>query len=615
MSFRSAFRPFILPIVRELSRIFVRRSEYDEMAATLQRIVMHQEEVAARAELAEKSLENLAASLNAFKDVISNSLEWVGKEISSEKQQIDTHQLETIELRQRLAVFNARFNDIERAASFEAQAIHDLAHKLLGGAPCEARIGRGVGIVVPTCDRPELLARALESLVSQTVLPDSVVVVNDGHGSVDELISRFLGRLDIRVLSTPSPMSGSSVARNIGLDALQADLIAFLDDDNLMWPNWIERASTFFEEDSSLDIVYGVQLRDVDHSSSTKTWFLVPFDGARLKKNNFIDLNQVMHRRSSVRFESSLRRLVDWDYIIELTRRSTGRITPVDAIASLYSATEPLRISVAHWPPGLFEVVAERRGRSVSVLSDSDRECSCCGYTGTFSPGPRQRPNAGCPRCGSLERHRFLQLVAPALRAFWIPETRAVSTTRLFEIAPSQATGSFRGMFGSAITIDADPEADGRVVDVVASLTDLPMRADSCDVLLALHVLEHIPADTTAMAEIARVLSVTGVTVLQVPFSGRPVTDEAVLESAEERVARFGQADHVRFYGEDFFSRLTRSGLTSICVSPRQSMPPEAIKRYGLLSDEGLVFAVRSDNSKAASKLSIFESRLLKGRL
>jgi SAM-dependent methyltransferase len=249
------------------------------------------------------------------------------------------------------------------------------------------------------------------------------------------------------------------------------------------------------------------------------------------------------------------------------------------------------------------------------ILPDGHHTCSCCGYVGEFLPGPRQRPEASCPRCASLERHRFLLLVAPLLRRFWIPETRPHENTAMIEVAPSPATLPFRNLFGVATTVDADPAADGRVVNLVASLTDVPMRSAAVDVVLVLHVLEHVPDDRKAMAEIARVLRPTGIAVLQVPLSGRATTDEEVLASPEERTMRYGQNDHVRLYGDDFFTRLSDAGLTCISVSPRQSMLPEVIVKYGLLSDEALVFAARSDYALAVERLAVFASMLRKGRL
>jgi glycosyltransferase involved in cell wall biosynthesis len=92
-------------------------------------------------------------------------------------------------------------------------------------------------------------------------------------------------------LATPEPYSGSSVARNIGLESLNTSYIAFLDDDNLMFPSWLEKAAGFLSKDEKIDILYGAQLRDDAQLTTVKNWFFEPFDFQRLKQGNFIDLN------------------------------------------------------------------------------------------------------------------------------------------------------------------------------------------------------------------------------------------------------------------------------------------------------------------------------------
>jgi len=505
---------------------------------------------------------------------------------------------------------------LRTSEQFNRQALCDIASMLFGGPETPAHtVQNGVGVVVPTCDRPESLRRALTSLATQSRRPDKVIVVNDGRKAVEDIVEGFSSRLTISVLHTECSYSGSSAARNLALDALGTPLVAFLDDDNLMWPRWIERGAAFLDADSRIDIIYGVQLRDVEFSSTEKNWFLVPFDFEKLKQGNYIDLNQVMHRADVTRFDPALKRLVDWDYMLRLIGPRPSRIIPVDAISSLYSASGSNRITVSHWPPDIGRDIAAREGVGDAPLLSGTRVCSCCGFVGEFILGPGGRPNAGCPRCGSLERHRFLQLLGPLLRSMWVPETRSPEQATLVEIAPSQATLAFRRLFGMSKTVDAYPEADKRDVDIIASLTDLPFPIDYADVLLALHVLEHIPEDRKAMAEIVRVLSPTGVAVLQDPMSDRDATDEVVLDTAEERLARYGQADHVRLYGNDFFSRLNEAGLTSAAVSPRDSMPLACIDKYGLLPDQALVFAVRSDTARAKARLDDFVSALRRGSL
>lgn len=203
---------------------------------------------------------------------------------------------------------------------------------------------------------------------------------------------------------------------------------------------------------------------------------------------------------------------------------------------------------------------------------------------------------------------------APATTALFLISELVRLCGFVIEVAPSAATAPFRNLFGQSMTVHADPEADGRAVDLVASLTDLPVPSENADVLLALHVLEHISDDRKAISEIRRVLGPAGLAVLQVPMSGRDATDEEVLDTPQERSDRYGQADHVRLYGNDFYTRLSASGLTSMAVSPRESMLPESIAKYGLLPDESLVFAVHSDVPHAKVRLGIFASSLRKGR-
>jgi SAM-dependent methyltransferase len=525
---------------------------------------------------------------------------------------IETLEQHVSELERQIIALRRAIKRLETGTQFDHRAIHDIANRLFGGDELVSGEESSVGIVIPTCDRPDYLRRALNSIAAQSRKPNTIIVVNDGHADIGAVVEEFSARLSISAIETAVPYSGSSTARNLALDALNTTLVAFLDDDNLMWPRWIERAAGFLEADPKIDILYGAQLRDAETSTTSKSWFFASFDFEVLKKDNFIDLNQVMHRSSGIRFDQALRRLVDWDYVLRLIGTDPTRIVPIDTVSSIYSTSAADRISIAYWPPDLGQNIA-RRESGGNLLSRGSPTCSSCGFVGEFSAGPRRRPKASCPRCGSLERHRFLALAGPFLREFWLPQTRPPGLARMIEVAPSLATAPFRNLFGSSTTVDSNPEADGRVVDLVASLTDLPMPSGFADFLLALHVLEHIPDDRKAMSEIARVLAPTGLAILQVPMSGQDVTDEEMVDAPDKRLIRYGQADHVRLYGKDFCARLSECGLTSVAVSPRDSMLSESIAKYGLLADEPLIFAVRSDATRAKTRLGVFASSLRKG--
>ncbi|WP_248581236.1 class I SAM-dependent methyltransferase [Nocardioides sp. InS609-2] len=200
-----------------------------------------------------------------------------------------------------------------------------------------------------------------------------------------------------------------------------------------------------------------------------------------------------------------------------------------------------------------------------AVDNHPKRYCPACGnvvWLRNFRPGPNGRPHASCPRCKSLERHRFLAVLISSLKP-------AIGTVEvLLDVAPSPQTTEILASLRPGRRISLDLGLDGRRVDVLASLTDLPLGDASVDLVFCYHVLEHIPDDRAAMREIARVLTPEGLALVQVPIRFGTVTDEDADTTPEERKKRFGQRDHVRWYGDDFEDRLHEAGLTFQRVTP-----------------------------------------------
>ncbi|GAA3224111.1 glycosyltransferase family 2 protein [Dactylosporangium siamense] len=93
-----------------------------------------------------------------------------------------------------------------------------------------------VTCVVPTHDRPELLPRALRSVLAQTRPPDSVIVVDD-TGSAGPVVAEFDGR--VRYVRSWSSTAGAS--RNLGAARAGTPLLAFLDDDDTWHPTFLDR--------------------------------------------------------------------------------------------------------------------------------------------------------------------------------------------------------------------------------------------------------------------------------------------------------------------------------------------------------------------------------------
>ncbi len=108
-----------------------------------------------------------------------------------------------------------------------------------------------ISVVVCTRDREAYLERCLESLLSQTLPASHYEIVVVDNGSRPEATPAVLGRLGatrvlLRLLREPQP--GLARARNRGWRSSRADLVAFLDDDAVASPRWLERILRAFDE-------------------------------------------------------------------------------------------------------------------------------------------------------------------------------------------------------------------------------------------------------------------------------------------------------------------------------------------------------------------------------
>lgn len=97
-----------------------------------------------------------------------------------------------------------------------------------------------VSAILTTYNRPELAARALDSILGQTKPPHEIIVVDDA-GSADLLQQlKSLGQEQIRYIRHDNNR-GLAAARNSGISAATGDFVAFLDDDDEWLPRRLER--------------------------------------------------------------------------------------------------------------------------------------------------------------------------------------------------------------------------------------------------------------------------------------------------------------------------------------------------------------------------------------
>lgn len=191
-----------------------------------------------------------------------------------------------------------------------------------------------------------------------------------------------------------------------------------------------------------------------------------------------------------------------------------------------------------------------------------------------------QRENVLSPSTLSLERHRLLWLYLKNETSFFTAEKSVL------HFAPEQC---FLDRFRALKNLDyTTTDLLSPIADVKADICNLPFEDNSYDIILCNHVLEHIPDDTKAMQELFRVMKPGGYGIFQIPqdlnrhttFEDNSITDK------KERAKIFGQYDHVRVYGYDYFNKLRAFGFMVNEVDYTATLSEEDIKKYCLAKGE-----------------------------
>ncbi|BFP39811.1 class I SAM-dependent methyltransferase [Flavobacteriaceae bacterium GF1] len=190
------------------------------------------------------------------------------------------------------------------------------------------------------------------------------------------------------------------------------------------------------------------------------------------------------------------------------------------------------------------------------------------------------RENVLSPSTLSLERHRLLWL-------FLKQETNFFATgLRLLHFAPEQA---FYKRFRKQKNLDyVTTDLNSPLADIKADICNLPFEDESFDVILCNHVLEHIPDDKKAMEELYRILKKGGWGVFQVPqdLNRKTTFEDNSITDKKERAKIFGQYDHVRIYGRDYFDKLRKVGFKVDEVNLSEKLSAEEIEKYRLAKGE-----------------------------
>lgn len=239
----------------------------------------------------------------------------------------------------------------------------------------------------------------------------------------------------------------------------------------------------------------------------------------------------------------------------------------------LNTIPRPLLIRLSYWVKPFFKYALRGNKYTDPIDGKSFSKFLPYGYI-------NQRENVLSPSSLSLERHRLLWLYLKNETEFFS------KNLKVLHFAPEQA---FYKRFRKLKNLDyTTTDLNSPLADVKADICDLPFKENEFDFILCNHVLEHIPNDTKAMQELYRILKPGGTAILQIPqdLNREKTFEDDSITDRKERERIFGQYDHVRVYGRDYFEKLRSIGFKVEEVNYTENLSAEEINKYRLAKGE-----------------------------
>jgi LmbE family N-acetylglucosaminyl deacetylase len=180
-----------------------------------------------------------------------------------------------------------------------------------------------VSVLIRSMDR-QTLAETLASVVQQSYPNIEVVVVN-AKGSLHSPLNYVPEQMQLRLIEPADQAGlGRSAAANLAMDHAQGSLALFLDDDDLIAPEHLQRlVQTLHDQPGMVGAYSGVQVVGADGQVIRE--YDTPWSPHRMSGINFLPIHAVLFRMDSVRerhirFNTTLPVLEDWDFWHQLTQ-------------------------------------------------------------------------------------------------------------------------------------------------------------------------------------------------------------------------------------------------------------------------------------------------------
>jgi GT2 family glycosyltransferase/glycosyltransferase involved in cell wall biosynthesis len=219
-----------------------------------------------------------------------------------------------------------------------------------------------VSIVMPTFNRATEIRSAIDSVLMQSHKNWELIIVDDGSTDDTALVVKpYLSDKRIQYIQTDH--IGVSGARNRGLLSGNGRYVAYLDSDNSWEPHFLRNMIVFMGS-QELDAAYS-GIRSLDDCGNVSCYRGDVFVWSACKQANYVDLNPFMHRRElaisqdkQLLFDTNLRRVVDWDFILRLTAEARISYAPFIGV-NYYDGAAGNRITKTEYQNGEMPLIIE----------------------------------------------------------------------------------------------------------------------------------------------------------------------------------------------------------------------------------------------------------------
>tara|TARA_R110002096_G_scaffold28177_10_gene85526 strand:- start:2679 stop:3458 length:780 start_codon:yes stop_codon:yes gene_type:complete len=197
-----------------------------------------------------------------------------------------------------------------------------------------------VSIVIPCYNQGAYLEETVQSVLSSTYRPIQIIIVNDGSSDNSLQIAQKLSEKHKEISVLDQPNSGVAKARNTGIKAALGNYILPLDGDDLISPEYLEKAVETLEQQAEVKVVYCQAVKF--NSTLQKPWKLKSFSRNKLARDNMIFVSALFRKSDFLAIggfsEDMTMGREDWEFWIKMLKDG-GEVIQLPFIGFYYRLT------------------------------------------------------------------------------------------------------------------------------------------------------------------------------------------------------------------------------------------------------------------------------------